>query len=269
MEKVRFPAVSGMFYPGDKDSLNKTIEECFSRAKKHDLGKTIGFIVPHAGYVYSGITAAHAYGSSDFRNRKILLIGPNHRSSPYEVSLYGEGKWKTPLGEIAIDIQGSGQLKDLCPIMVKNESAHRSEHSLEVQVPFLQKVTDNEFTVVPVLLGDQSESTILNLSECIYAVISEYVIIASSDLNHYESLQITREKDERIIRAIVSLDVHSLYETIKETRSTPCGYGAIAFLMDITKRLHGKIELLHHTTSADASGDESEVVGYASLAAIV
>lgn len=268
MSSIRNPAVSGMFYPGDRTALDGMVNKCLKNSANIERrDNVIGVIVPHAGYVYSGNTAGFSYNSASFKGRKIFLIGPNHNSYPYYSAIYSGGKWKTPLGEATVDDSEINRFVDLANALVRDDSAHKMEHSLEVQIPFLQSVTANDFSFVPVVLGDQSEKTVIELADSLFPVMSEYIIVASSDLNHYENLKITEAKDKRIIDAIISLDVPSLYSVIRETESSPCGFGAIAFLMTITRKVGGKIILLHHTTSAEASGDESSVVGYASMVA--
>ncbi len=270
MNAVRSPAVSGMFYPGDSKSLEKMIQEFLSESEVDTVpGKVIGIVVPHAGYIYSGKTAAFAYKSASFRSRKVLLIGPNHSSYPYYPAVFSGGTWVTPLGEASVDQREVERIAESSELVLTDNVAHATEHSLEVQVPFLQHITGNDFSFIPVVLGDQSMETVEKLAETLFPLISDYIIIASSDLNHYERKDLTELKDEKIIDSILSLDVNSLYRTIRETGATPCGFGAIAFLMIFTKKLGGKMKLLHHSTSAEASGDDSSVVGYASLVAFI
>lgn len=269
MAALRHPVVSGMFYPGEGNSLEKMIGKFMKEAEPEiPEGKVLGVVVPHAGYFYSGKTAAYAFKSTEFTSRKILLIGPNHNSYPFYSAIFSGGAWKTPLGESAVDAAEVDRIAGSVNMLVKDDLAHSTEHSLEVQIPFLQYITGNRFSFIPVVLGDQSMDTVLKLADSLLPAVPDYMIIASSDLNHYESREITEFKDERMIDAILSLDVAEFYRTIHENSATPCGYGAIATLMMATKRANGRIVLLNHTTSAEASGEDASVVGYAAMVAV-
>lgn len=269
MALERLPSVSGMFYPEEKEQLEGMIRQFMHDAEPEiPEGRILGVIVPHAGYFYSGKTAAYAFKSVDFKERKIMLIGPNHDSYPFYSAVFPGGPWKTPLGESVVDADEVNRIADSARILVKDGLAHSREHSLEVQIPFLQFATENRFSFVPVILGDQSEDTVGKLADALLPAIPDYVIIASSDLNHYERRDITEFKDAKLIDAILSLNVSQFYRAIHEHRATPCGYGAIATLMIAAKRANGKIVLLNHTTSAEASGDATSVVGYAAMIAV-
>lgn len=264
----RLPYVSGYFYPDGRTELNSFISECLQRAEKPPIrGKIIGAIVPHAGYVYSAYTACHAYRIMPFRGRKVLLIGPNHASFPPYAAIHPPGKWITPLGEASVDAIGVELFSSKSADIVVDPEAHAREHSLEVQLPFIQHISGNDFSFVPIVLGNQNKEVIMDLVDSLSQLSRDYIIIASSDMNHYESEKVTLRKDQNIIEAVLSLNVDRLYEAIRSNRATPCGYGAIAFLMEITKRSGGEILLLDHTTSAAASGDYNRVVGYASFVA--
>ncbi len=270
MDNVREPRVSGLFYPGDKAALSSMIRDSLEKAEKHTLeGRPIGAVVPHAGYVYSGVTAAHVYGSVDFRSRKILLIGPNHNSFPPHASLFTGGIWKTPLGNTVVSEETVKKVAGNLPALTEDDLSHSTEHSLEVQLPFLQYVAGTDFEIVPVILGDQSINTIRTLAEQAGSIVPEFFILASSDLNHYENEIATEEKDRKMIEAIISLNLERFYSVIKKERATPCGFGAIGLLMVLTRKLGGRIMELHHTTSAEASGDRQNTVGYCSLVALV
>lgn len=270
MFQMRHPSVSGLFYPGNKAALESIIEEALNKAKEyHYEGRIIGAIVPHAGYVYSGKTAAYVYRNVDFNSKKIFLIGPNHSSYPFYSAVFGGGKWQTPLGNSEVLEEDVKEVTETIPEIRIDNVAHAEEHSLEVQIPFLQHVTGNKFNFVPVVLGNQDLEVAVGISKQIMPIQDRYFILASSDLNHYENEDVTLEKDKKLIDAIISLEPEEFYKVIRTERASPCGFGAIAVLMYVTKTLGGKMILLYHTTSAESSGDISHVVGYASLLAVI
>ena len=268
---MRAPAVAGHFYPSNKKELERMLTSFFDKSKKEVKEKenVIGIVAPHAGYIYSGLTAAYAYASLPKNLKKtVVIIGPNHTGYGSEVSVYPSGKWKTPLGEIEVDSEFVKELLKYCKFAEEDEAAHIYEHSIEVQLPFLQFLYGNEFKIVPICLMNQS----LEVAECLANALiksgKDFLVVASSDLNHYESYDITQRKDMELINAIISLDLKKFYKILKILNVSACGYGAIATLMSLTKKLNGKIELLRHSTSAETNRDYSSVVGYSSLISI-
>ncbi len=264
---VRYPAVSGSFYPGNADDLNAMISELKRGTEVNlDYKRIIGVIVPHAGYIYSGKTALYAYSliRKDER-RKFIIIGPNHRSFPPYGAVGVPGSWETPLGRARIDESLARSLTTGNDLLIRDSKAHMKEHSVEVQIPLLQYFFGNDFSFVPIILGDQEEDTAIGISSLIKPYVNEATLIASSDLTHYEPLKSAQPKDTRLIDDIISLDTDRFYATLKSYRISACGYGAIAILMRVTKMLGGKIKKLNYSTSFDYSRDEDFVVGYASL----
>ena len=268
---MRAPAVAGYFYPSNRKELEKILTTFFDKAKKEvkERENVIGIAAPHAGYIYSGLTAAYAYASLPKNQKKtIVIIGPNHTGYGSEVSVYPSGKWKTPLGEIEVDESFADELIRNCNVVERDEAAHIYEHSIEVQLPFLQFLYGNNFKIVPICLLNQSLEVAECLANALLKIKKDFLVIASSDLNHYESYEITQRKDAEIIKAITSLDLKKFYQTLENLNVSACGYGAIATLMSLTKKLNGKIELIRHSTSGEVSEDYSSVVGYASLIAV-
>jgi len=267
---MRAPAVAGYFYPSNRKELEKMLASFFEKARKEvkEKEKVIGIVAPHAGYIYSGLTAAYAYASLPKNLKKtIIVIGPNHTGYGSEVSVYPSGKWKTPLGEVEVDSEFVKELLKNCKIAEEDEAAHTYEHSIEVQLPFLQFLYGNEFKIVPICLMNQSPEVAECLANALIKSGKDFLLVASSDLNHYESYEVTRRKDTELINSIISLDVKKFYTTLKNLNISACGYGAIATLMSLMKNLNGKIELLRHSTSAEVSKDYSAVVGYGALIA--
>lgn len=267
-ENIRMPAVAGTFYPGTKESLKvalDTLVEFPLSTASPDTG-ILGLVVPHAGYVYSGKTAALAYSLlKSTKNHRFVLIGPNHSSFPPYSAIYPSGQWNTPLGSVSVDEKLSRAIADNCQGARLDPLAHSHEHSVEVQVPFLQYMLGNDVTISPIIMGRQTKDESHKLAESLLKAGEDIIVVASSDLNHYESLETTNRKDNLLLDAILSLDIDRFYEVLEENDISACGYGPIAVLMEYTIKKKGKLNLLSHTTSHDYSGDSSNVVGYCAL----
>ncbi len=282
---VRHPAVAGMFYKRRKAELEKQIKELlFGIVQKQDEN-TIGIVAPHAGYEYSGRIAAHAYSCLPKNSVKnFIIIGPNHAGVGPPVSVWRSGYWLTPLGKAKVNekmadeicteseaFRHAENLKDFRAISNSaakaDESAHIREHSIEVQLPFIQFLFGNGFSFVPACMNDQSFESAKNLADAV-ARIKDAIIIASSDFTHFESGESAERKDAAAIKTIESLDAKGFYETVGKENISICGFGPIAVLMIIAKQLGGKIALIKHATSGDITGDYGSVVGYAALKAV-
>lgn len=275
----RNPSVAGMFYSSSATLLKKQIEDCFL----HDLGpgrlpsRTIdkkshplALISPHAGYVYSGPVAAHGYLELDGRlkPRTVIVIGPNHYGIGTDVSIYPDGSWVTPLGEVKIDSKLGRELAKLSNIFSLDELSHIREHSIEVQVPFLQYVL-GEFSLLPISMLDQSIEVSLEVGRALGELLRErgdIMLIASTDFTHYEPHEVAVKKDSIALDSIRRLDVETLYRVLREIDISMCGYGPVSAVLEAARRLKAsKAELLKYATSGDVTGDKSSVVGYASL----
>lgn len=267
-----------MFYPGNKEELLRIIEYCFLHeagpgnvpaSVSQKLSENAFGVVPHAGYVYSGPIAAWVYHhlASLGKPDVVVLIGPNHTGHGMPVSIYPNAEWRTPLGSVKVDKSIADQLLVRSNIFVLDARAHLYEHSLEVQLPFLQYIYGNDFTIVPITCMDQRLKTMRALAEALKDVINSnphirFVVLASSDLNHYDSHEETLAKDQKVLDAIISKNVEELYNVIKEYDITACGYGAIAAVM-LTAT--GEPQVLKHATSGDTGGDFTRTVGYAAI----
>ena len=272
---VRKPVVAGMFYPSSKKDLILSIENAFSGSlgpgklpekNSKSLPKPVGVIVPHAGYVYSGQVAAWAYYelSKKGKPQTAILIGPNHTGYGKPVSIFPGGKWQTPLGNLEVDENAVQILLENSDMASSDTAAHTMEHSLEVQLPFLQYLYGNSIKIVPITMLDQSPKAGADLSKAISVYLSLYpntVVIASTDLNHYDDHETTVRKDKLIIEAIESGDPRILYTAIYEANVSMCGYGPVTTLMLLNL---GRVRILKHATSGEISGDFLEVVGYLS-----
>ncbi len=281
MERIRKSAVSGSFYEADPEDLKKQIEWCFM----HSIGpkelpklrepstsrRLIGIISPHAGYMYSGPVAAHGYYkvALDGKPDIIIIIGPNHTGYGPSISVMSEGVWETPLGKIRIDSTIARKIISGCKYAKDDYVAHIYEHSVEVQLPFLQYIFGSDFRFVPIVMMIQEVET----SECLGNSIAKAVenenalLIASSDLTHYEPHEKAMKKDSILIKSILNMDIKEFFKTIYMYDISACGPGAIASVIHASKILGAKnITLLKYATSGDVSGDKSHVVGYSSFA---
>jgi hypothetical protein len=230
----------------------------------------VAVVCPHAGYIYSGPVAAHSYlhVSSLKKPDLLVVVAPNHYGIGSGVSTFKEGEWETPLGRLRVDTEATKKLADLAEIVDFDPDAHRLEHSLEVQLPFLQKVYGDSVPLLPISLVFQDADTARALSQALANVVKgkRAVLIASSDFTHYESAESARKKDMTLIQQILKMDLHGFYTTLETLNVTACGFGAIATIME-TARLLGlrKPELLKYASSGDTSGDNLQVVGYGAL----
>ncbi|MBC7114602.1 MAG: MEMO1 family protein [Archaeoglobi archaeon] len=259
---MRYPAVAGQFYPGDPERLLKTLEKLFSNFEIEEE-KVISAVSPHAGYMFSGKVAAAVYSRIPEVSRYVI-IGPNHHSTGAPVSASKE-QWKTPLGVVEVD----GEFVDaLFDEAVVDERAHLREHSIEVQIPFLQ-YRFKDFKIVPLCMSLQDELTSAELGKKLAEVTKEFgdtVIIASSDFSHYVPYDRAYEDDSYVIDAILRLDVDEMYRRIFERGVTVCGYGPIAAAIHSSKLLGAERgKKVAYMTSGDVIGDRSSVVGYAGI----
>jgi len=230
----------------------------------------IAVVSPHAGYEYSGPVAAHSYlHVSSLRSPDlIVVVAPNHYGVGSGVATFRDGEWETPLGRMRVDEDAAQKLVRESGIVAFDPEAHRLEHSLEVQLPFLQQIYGDSVPFLPVSLLYQDIETARNVAGSLIKVIKDRkaVIVASSDLTHYEPATSAREKDSALIDEVRRMDVNSFYSTLERLSVTACGFGAIATVMEVCGAIGlGKGELLKYATSGDTTGDNNQVVGYASL----
>ncbi|MGA2898649.1 MAG: AmmeMemoRadiSam system protein B [Candidatus Acidiferrales bacterium] len=263
---IRPPAVSGRFYPSDEKKLALEIEKYTSSANKKSFAR--GCVVPHAGYLYSGHVAGAVYSEIEIPARCILL-GPRHFPGGEAMAIISEGSWRTPFGDAQIDSELAAELKRACPLLREDRMAHEREHSLEVQIPFLQQLAAN-LRFVPVVLATQRYQDLETLGHAVARVIAAHtepvLLIASTDMNHYESDAITRTKDHKAIDRMLALDPRGLYDLVRSEGITMCGYAATAAMLIAMRDLGAKdAELIRYATSGDITGDWDQVVGYAGI----
>lgn len=263
---IRQPAVAGRFYTADARELARQIREFC--ADGHDKVKALGCVVPHAGYMYSGHVAGAVYAALQIP-AKCILLGPRHFPGGEPMAILSEGSWQTPFGEARIDSALAKELMRGVPHLREDSVAHEREHSLEVQLPFLQQLS-KDIQFVPVVIGLDRYSELETLGNAVAQVVAEQtepvLIIASSDMNHYENDDVTREKDKRAIDRILALDPRGLYDTVRSEGITMCGYAATVAMLVALKKLNAKeATLVRYATSGDITGDRDEVVGYAGI----
>lgn len=269
MSQVRRPAVAGYFYPADSLRLKNEIEILLSVAEKREIpGRLFGIVVPHAGYIYSGKTAAYGFNLLNKNKIKtVIIISPSHREYFPGVSVYDGDAYQSPLGTIPINKKITEELTKKSRIIFKGKEGHREEHAIEVQLPFLQTVLD-DFNLVPVVMGDQGKPFIDELADKISETADEYtVIVSSSDLSHYHSSETADRMDSLVEKDIVNFDYNNLTENIGSGKCEACGAGAIIAMMKSADKLNYRKSLvMHRSDSGDTTGDRNEVVGYLSAA---
>lgn len=268
---VRPPSAAGQFYPPEKGDLLSLLNQMESEAKNSGPDVTAevkGLVVPHAGYMFSGKTAMAGYLRLKGKgNGHFILIGPNHSSEPYSTSVYPSGNWETPIGPVKVDNEVSGRILEKDGKCIPDRKAHFAEHSLEVQVPFLQYITGDMVNITPILMGNQEKKVAIGMAKTLHELAFGIPLIISTDLNHYENLNATIRKDSLLVDSITSLDVNRLYRVLEKDKISACGYGPVAVLMEYMRLEGGRIDLIDHSTSYHYSGDMQRVVGYAALAA--
>jgi len=263
---IRSPVVAGQFYAGSASALERQIREYIDeKAQKEEV---IGLLSPHAGYMYSGPVAGATISRIVIKDTFVIL-GPNHTGRGKPFSIMTEGSWETPLGSVEIDSELGKELLKRSRFLEEDTLAHAYEHSIEVQIPFLQYFK-KDIKIVPIILAPAPGATYKEIgkaiSEAIKGLGREAVILASSDMTHYEPHESAKGKDARAIEAILALDEDELLNRVRSLNITMCGYGPAVSLICAAKELGAKVaELVKYQTSGDTSGDYSAVVGYAGI----
>jgi MEMO1 family protein len=264
MPQPRAPAVAGRFYPSDPAELRRDIDK-YTRGGTQKQ-KARACLVPHAGYMYSGSVAGKVYRALEIPTR-VLLLGPRHFPRGESLAILSDRPWHTPLGDAQIDAELAAELKQAFPLLREDFVAHETEHSLEVQLPFLQHLA-GDFRFVPIVLGSERFEVFDQLGRAIAKVHAAqrepFLILTSSDMNHYESDAITRVKDRIAIDRIAALDPAGLYEAVHGKGISMCGYGPAVVMLTAMRALGAtQVEIVAYATSAEVSGDYDWTVGYA------
>jgi AmmeMemoRadiSam system protein B len=267
---IRPPAVAGRFYPRDPEDLRAEVAGYLSPSSSETPSpvRTIGCIAPHAGYMYSGHVAGAVFARTEIPRRCIILC-PNHTGQGRALAILSEGAWETPLGKVPIDAELANALRHRFTPLQEDSAAHRAEHAIEVELPFLQ-LRQPELTFIPIALGTTQYETLgqlgMALADVIAAQNDPILIVASGDMNHYESDVVTRAKDHRAIERILTLDPQGLHEVVTEQNISMCGLGPAVVMLTTARQLGAKsAELVKYATSGDISGDREMVVGYAGV----
>ncbi|MBI4811161.1 MAG: AmmeMemoRadiSam system protein B [Ignavibacteriales bacterium] len=269
---VRPPAVAGTFYTANPKALSREIETMLADADVKDIpGSLLAIVVPHAGLVYSGKTAAHAYKLLQKRAfETIVIISPSHREYFTGISVFSGTAFRTPFGDIQVDEELRQEIIQGEKIIESSTRGQMSEHAIEVQLPFLQKVL-KQFKILPIVVGDQRSEYCFHLGDKLAKVLvnRNALVVASSDLSHYHPADDADRLDEIIIDDIVKFNYKKLMEDIETERAEACGGGPIVAALTAAKQSGANhIEILHHCNSGDVSGDRDAVVGYLSAAAL-
>ncbi len=271
-ERIRRPAVAGMFYPGNPATLEREVAVFLESAQPEQGAKEIyGLVAPHAGYMYSGGVAARAYRQvMDRHDDVVVVISPSHHVYFEKVSVYNGDYYETPLGLIPVDKELSLLLAETDPQIIYSSIGHEGqEHALEVQLPFLQHVLD-DFRLIPVVMGNQNYDNILALSDALTKVLSgqNALIVASSDLSHYHPYDVAVRLDSIVIEHINNYAEDNLYDDLSTGVCEMCGGGPVISMMKACRNLGAdKSKVILYRNSGDVTDERSQVVGY--LAAMV
>lgn len=262
----RQPVVAGQFYPGNPNQLRSDLARMIPQADPKR--RVRGIIAPHAGYVYSGAIAGQAYGAIQIP-ATVLIIGPNHHGAGDPAALYPAGQWLTPLGPVTINSRLNDLITTHAPLVHLDSLAHRFEHSLEVQLPFLQALRP-EITCAALCLGHGDYTLLKELGEGIAAAIREYgedvLIVASSDMTHYESAASARRKDDLALERVLAFDPQGLLHVCRSEMISMCGAVPAAVMLIAARELGATAaEVVAYGTSGDVTGDNRQVVGYAAV----
>jgi len=268
---VRPPAVAGQFYPETAAEVDAVLQTLIplSASKR----RAIAVVCPHAGWTYSGRTAGCVYSQVEIPDR-VILVGPNHHGVGSEYAVYGSGSWHTPAGDVPIAEPLAAALLDNCELLAEDLRTHGGEHSLEVQAPMLLYANPN-VRIVPLLIGggwpeSGGRRNLREIGAAIAQTVREFgkpvLLLASTDLNHYEDQEISHVKDKLVLDAIVKLDEEALMDRVRDVEVSMCGVASTYVVLHAAKKLGAKrAELLDYRTSGDVSGDFARVVGYGAV----
>ncbi len=265
---IRPPAVAGRFYPADPARLRETVDSLIASSTQETKIRAKACLVPHAGYIFSGRIAGEVFRRVQIPAR-VIVVGPRHFPRGASLAILSDGAWQTPLGLAPIDRSLAEEISRACPLLREDAVAHSAEHSLEVQLPFLQRLAPS-FSFVPIVTGpvryEDLEALGRGLADVILSGTEPILLVASSDMNHYETDAVTRVKDRKAIDRILALDPRGLYDTVREESISMCGYGAtVAMLVAVRELGASRAELLRYATSGEVNGDLESVVGYAGI----
>jgi hypothetical protein len=263
---LRAPAVAGQFYPGSKKSLEPLLARLIPEVEPKRA--VFGVLSPHAGYVYSGGVAGRTFATVMIPP-EVVILGPNHHGVGHQAAVYAHGGWDTPLGTVPIAEALAAAVLVACPLTAADTAAHRFEHSLEVQVPFLQTLA-GDLAIVPICIGRLPLEELLALGDGLAVALRTRpvrpLLVASTDMTHYESGETARRKDELALQQVLALDPAGLYRTVSANRISMCGVLPTVIMLQAARALGAsRAELVCYANSGDVTGDQREVVGYAGV----
>jgi hypothetical protein len=263
---VRQAWVAGQFYPGKASELSQVLRDFLAAGEKTRPAHMI--VSPHAGYVYSGKVAGKVISSVKIP-RKVVVVGPNHRGMGSPAAIMSHGAWETPLGLVKLDEDFGAILKSHCPLLREDETAHAMEHSLEVQVPFLQYLRD-DLLLTPICLSilewNHCQDLGLALAKAVKEAGEPVLLLASTDMTHYEPAEVAKEKDHKALDRIMALDPQGLFEVVRKGRISMCGVLPTTVCLIASLELGAKeARLLEYTNSGAVNNDYRQVVGYAGV----
>jgi AmmeMemoRadiSam system protein B len=263
---IRQPAVANRFYPGDPEELGRMVQSFFP-SDSAEKKKALGVVSPHAGYVYSGSMAGRTIGSVEVP-RTVIILGPNHTGRGARAAV-STSDWRMPGGVVPCAKNIAKKLIETSPLLTEDESAHKSEHSLEVQVPFLQELQP-DLKIVAISLSSLSYEDCVEIGRALARVIDQssedILIVASTDMSHYESRASASVKDKKALDKVLTLDAEGLYHTVLQERISMCGFIPVAVMLETALKLGAtNAELVGYTDSGAVSGDTDQVVGYAGV----
>jgi AmmeMemoRadiSam system protein B len=269
-EIIRRSTVAGSFYPADPGTLTTQIERFLSKAQPRDINGVKAVVSPHAGYIYSGQVAAYSFRQVEgSKYDSIIVIAPSHAEYFDFVSVYNGDAYETPLGPVKVDRERAARLADSSPVIKMSHSGHISEHSLEVQLPFLQVVFGGDIKIVPVVIGNQNRENITSLGKAVGDLFAaeNLLIVASTDLSHYHPYDTAVSLDTHVRDLIESFDSSNLLEDLVQDNAEMCGGGPVVSAMVAAGKMGADSSvILNYANSGDVSGDKSAVVGYISAA---
>ncbi len=270
MSLIREPEFAGSFYPGDTKDLKDFLNYLFERAARKKVKNTRGILSPHAGYIYSGKIAASSYMQlTDEEIKTVIILGPSHHYAFYGAAIWSKGKWLTPLGEIEIDEEIAATLLSSSPYLIDDITFHRKEHSLEVQVPFIQFSLGQEVKIVPIVFGFPKEGALPSIGKALAPFLDrkDVAIVISSDLYHGYSYEEALQHDSLTRELIMKMDPEEFYKAVMREDAMACGaMGITAFLLAAEGK-NLKPHFIDYTNSAEVTGDYTGyVVGYLSMA---
>jgi MEMO1 family protein len=265
---LRLPAVAGQFYPGHPSELSSLVQSLTKQESPNPQIKVRACLVPHAGYMYSGAVAGAVFGRLSIPG-KILLLGVRHFPKGEPLAILSEGAWRTPLGDVPVETSLAAELHKECPALREDAVAHAREHSLEVELPFLQVLSPGS-SFVPIAIGTHRFEELRETGEGIARVLQkspgEILVVTSSDMNHYEDDETTRRKDGLAIDCILKMDPKGLYDVCRQQKISMCGLGPAVVMLTAMNQIGAtNAELVRYATSAEVSRNRNEVVGYAGM----